>query len=178
MTTFSASLTNFMPLLPQSRDNSHWHIHGSDCRNTLMYAHTTSRTFPNCDNSLGSLTVPPSAAGDFVKLILSYDSTHVCVHSELRIRDVITYFVETNTYKKQAQHDFISPTLQKGHFPQLPRYVLVDVWIVVRIPVWTNRTQSADSCSVLEFKYPTVPCVQRAILPEGESDKISFLVAR
>ena len=55
----------------------YWHIHRSDCRITLMNAHKTPRTFPHCDNSLGSLTVPASTAGDFVKLILLYDSTHV-----------------------------------------------------------------------------------------------------
>ena len=35
--------------------------------NILIYAHTTSRTLPTCDISLGSLTVAMPAAGDFVE---------------------------------------------------------------------------------------------------------------
>jgi len=46
------------------------HLHHSDCRNTLIYAHTTSRTLPTGDISKGSLTVPAPEAGDFVELIL------------------------------------------------------------------------------------------------------------
>ena len=44
----------------------YWHLHRSDCRNTLIYAHTTSRTLLTCDISLGSLTVVTPEAGDFV----------------------------------------------------------------------------------------------------------------
>ena len=62
----------------------------------MTFAHTTSRTFPNCDNSLDSLTLPAAATGDFVKLILIYDFTHVFDHSEFRILEVITYFVQRN----------------------------------------------------------------------------------
>jgi hypothetical protein len=74
MTTFSASLTNRTVLLPQSRDCScyvsrYWHLHRPDCRNTLTYAHTISRTLPTSD-SLGSLTLPAPEAGEIVELLL------------------------------------------------------------------------------------------------------------
>jgi hypothetical protein len=78
----------------------------------------------------------------------------------------------------QAKNDFISPTLQKSHFRPLPRYVLVDLWIVVRILVRTNHKNSADSCLIIEFKHPTFQCVLRAILPEVKSDHGPHLVAR
>ena len=64
------------PPLPQSHDCScyvskqYWHLHRPVCRNTLIYAHTTSRTVQTCDISLGSLTVPAPEAGDFVELLL------------------------------------------------------------------------------------------------------------
>jgi hypothetical protein len=41
-----------------------------DCRNTLIYAHTSSRTLPTCDVSLRSLTLPAPEAGDLVEIIL------------------------------------------------------------------------------------------------------------
>lgn len=50
------------------------HLHGCDCRSTLIYVHTTLRTLPNCDDSLGSLTLSPSEVEDFVELILLYFS--------------------------------------------------------------------------------------------------------
>jgi len=50
--------------------DKHWYPHGSDSRNTVIYAHTTPRTFPTCDISLGSLMLPVPQAGDFVKLTL------------------------------------------------------------------------------------------------------------
>jgi len=77
MTTFRESLTNLTAFLPQSHGTScyvirrilapppHW-LH------TLNYAHTTSRTLPSCDVSLGCLTLPAPDAGDFVGLILLY----------------------------------------------------------------------------------------------------------
>ena len=37
--------------------------------NTLIHAHTTSRTLLTCDISLGSLTVATPEAGDFVELV-------------------------------------------------------------------------------------------------------------
>jgi hypothetical protein len=167
MTTFIASLTNLTPLLPQSRDNSCYVIRPILAppalwlqKNTDLCAHEFAH-FPVIDINLGSLTVPASAAGDFAKLILLFDSTHVNDHCEFRIREEITYFVQTKTCETQAQHYFISPTLQKGHFHNFPRYLLVDLWIVVRIPVWTNHTHSTDSCPILEFKHPTVQCVPR-----------------
>jgi hypothetical protein len=41
---------------------------------TLIYAHTTSRTHLTCDISLGSLTLRAPEAGDFVELALPYIS--------------------------------------------------------------------------------------------------------
>jgi len=45
------------------------HLHRSECRNTLIYGHTTSHTLPTCDTSLGSVT---AEAGDFVELLEPY----------------------------------------------------------------------------------------------------------
>jgi hypothetical protein len=50
----------------------YWHLHPSDCRNTLIYAHTTSRTLAACDMSLVSLTVVMTEAGDFVESLQPY----------------------------------------------------------------------------------------------------------
>jgi hypothetical protein len=50
----------------------YWHRHCSDCSNTLIYAHTASRTFSTCDMSLGSLTVAIRKAGDFVESLEPY----------------------------------------------------------------------------------------------------------
>jgi outer membrane protein OmpA-like peptidoglycan-associated protein len=47
--TFSANLTNLTALVSQSLD----YLHRSDRRNTLIYAHTTSRTLPTYNISLG-----------------------------------------------------------------------------------------------------------------------------
>jgi len=48
----------------------------SPSRNTLVYAHTASRTLFTCDMSLGSLAVATSEAGDFVKSFESYCSKY------------------------------------------------------------------------------------------------------
>jgi hypothetical protein len=78
MTIFSASLTNLTALLHQSHDCSYYVSRPmlapppSDCRDTLIYAHTASRTLPTCDISLDTLTLPAPEAGDFVELIFSY----------------------------------------------------------------------------------------------------------
>jgi hypothetical protein len=45
----------------------HWHVHLSDCRNTLVYAHTNSHTR---DISLDSLSLLSHVAEYFVELIL------------------------------------------------------------------------------------------------------------
>jgi hypothetical protein len=42
------------------------------CRNTLFYAHSTSRTLPTCDTSPGSQTVAMHEAGDFVESLEPY----------------------------------------------------------------------------------------------------------
>ena len=79
MTTFSASFAKRTVLLPQSTNcsyyknaNFYWHRHRSDCRNTLIYAHTTSRTFMTCDIGVGSLKLPSAEARDFVGILLQY----------------------------------------------------------------------------------------------------------
>jgi hypothetical protein len=54
--------------------NEYWHLNRSDCRNTLIYAHTASRTLPTCDISLGSLKLPAPESGNFLELILLYSS--------------------------------------------------------------------------------------------------------
>jgi len=46
--------------------DQYWHLNRPDCRNTLIYAHTNSRTIPTCEVSLGSLKLPAPEAGDFV----------------------------------------------------------------------------------------------------------------
>jgi hypothetical protein len=58
--------------------HQYWHLHRSDCRNILIYAHTTSRTLPTCDISLDSLTLPTSEIGDFVETILLYPLHFLC----------------------------------------------------------------------------------------------------
>jgi hypothetical protein len=87
MTIFSASLTNLTVFLRQSHDCSCYvsrRILAPPplCANTLIYAHTTSRTLPNSRTlpisrtlptfyiSLGSLMLPAPEAGDFVDLLL------------------------------------------------------------------------------------------------------------
>jgi hypothetical protein len=47
-----------------------WHLHRPECRNTPIYAHTTSRTLPTSEIDLGSLTLTAPEAGEFVELIL------------------------------------------------------------------------------------------------------------
>jgi len=75
MTTFSASLTNLRPRLPQSRDCSCCVSRRILARPPLWlqkhtdHTHTNSRTLPTCDISLGSLTLPSLEAEDFVNLI-------------------------------------------------------------------------------------------------------------
>jgi len=51
------------------RPQEYRHLHCFDCRKTLIYAHTTSRILPTCDNGLGSLTVAMPEAGDFMELL-------------------------------------------------------------------------------------------------------------
>jgi len=70
----TARLANLVAFLPQSHDRSHQVSRRilappPVCRNTLIYAHTTLRTFLTCDISLGSLTLPAPEAGDIEELI-------------------------------------------------------------------------------------------------------------
>jgi hypothetical protein len=63
----------------QRSHRSHWsaatmraaeyrHLHPSNCKNKLIYAHTTSRIPPTSD--ISSITLPAPEAGDFVESIL------------------------------------------------------------------------------------------------------------
>jgi hypothetical protein len=47
-------------------------VHLSDCRNTLIYVHTTSDIFSTCNIGLGSLMLPMPEAGDLPELLLLY----------------------------------------------------------------------------------------------------------
>jgi len=87
MTTFNASLKNLTALLLQSCDCSCYVSRPtlapplSDCRNTLIYAHTILRTLPTYVISLISLPLPAPKAGDLVKLIV--------LHTRLFLKFVI-----------------------------------------------------------------------------------------
>jgi hypothetical protein len=73
MTNVSAGLTNLTALMPQSRDCSYYvslYRHHSECRNTLVYSHTTSPTLLACDINLSFLNLHALEAGGFVELIL------------------------------------------------------------------------------------------------------------
>jgi len=48
--------------------DEYWHLHHSNYRNTLIYAHTTLRTLPTCDIRIGWGILSASAAGDFAEL--------------------------------------------------------------------------------------------------------------
>ena len=50
--------------------DQYWHLRRSDYRNTLIYAHTISRTLPTCDVSHSSLTLLAPESGDVVESIL------------------------------------------------------------------------------------------------------------
>jgi hypothetical protein len=50
--------------------DEYWHLHRSHSRNILLCEYTTSPTLPTCEISLGLLTLPAPAAGNFVALIL------------------------------------------------------------------------------------------------------------
>jgi hypothetical protein len=62
----------------QKDPQEYWHPHRSDCRGTLTYAHTTSRTLPTYDMTLGSLTVATPEAGDFVEWLQPFTEKEAC----------------------------------------------------------------------------------------------------
>ena len=64
--------------LPPKNPQEYWHLQLPGCRNTLIYAHTTSRTLPTCDISLGSPTVAVPEAGDFVEQLEPYQCVFPC----------------------------------------------------------------------------------------------------
>ena len=55
----------------------YWHLHLSDCRNTLTYAHKTTRTVTYCDINVGWLNLPEPEAGDFEELLLLHKTADV-----------------------------------------------------------------------------------------------------
>jgi len=76
MTTFSTSLTKLTALLPQLlRKQTNTVTFTTVTAETHIYAHTASRSLPNCDISLGLLRLPVPEAGDFVESLLLYMDT-------------------------------------------------------------------------------------------------------
>jgi len=65
--------------------DEYWQLHVYDCRNTLIYAHTTSRTVLNCDINVVALKLPLPEARDFVKLRLLYFSFTVAARVADRV---------------------------------------------------------------------------------------------
>ena len=61
-------LSHMTKVITQAGD--YWHFHRSDCRNAMIYEHTTSGTLLAFYVSLGSLKFPALEAVDFVVLIL------------------------------------------------------------------------------------------------------------
>jgi len=53
-----------------SSSDEYWHLNRTYFTNTLTYTHTTSRTLPNRDINLRSLTLPAPEDGEFMELIL------------------------------------------------------------------------------------------------------------
>jgi hypothetical protein len=62
-----------LPMYSQKDQQEYWHLHRSNCRNTLIYPHTTSCTLPTCDMSLGSQTVGTPEARNFVGSLEPYN---------------------------------------------------------------------------------------------------------
>jgi len=65
------------PDIIEAMNIEHWHLHLSDCRNTLVYAQTNSRSFPTRDIGLVSLSLLEHVAEYFVELILLYLVTYI-----------------------------------------------------------------------------------------------------
>jgi len=97
-------------------------LHHSDCRNSLIYAHTTSRTLATCDMSLGLPTVSLLEAGDFVESLEPWkddNETRSELIPRLRIQSIggnvvvnltINNLIHTNTayeHHTLIQHDFL-----------------------------------------------------------------------
>jgi hypothetical protein len=55
----------------------YWHLHRSDCRNTLIYAHKILRKITNCDITVVSLNLPAPEAGDFEELLLLHKTADI-----------------------------------------------------------------------------------------------------
>jgi len=72
--TFRGSLTKLTTPLPQLlRKQTNTGTSSALTAETLISAHTTSRTRPTCDISLGSLKLPASEAEESVELLLLYE---------------------------------------------------------------------------------------------------------
>jgi hypothetical protein len=70
--TWRSSCLGYVITTATSADQ-YWHLHRSDCRNTLIHAHTTSRALPTCDITLGWLTLPAPETG---KLYVTNPAIH------------------------------------------------------------------------------------------------------
>jgi hypothetical protein len=58
----------------------YWHIHDSDCRKTIIYAPTPSRTLRNFDIIVGTVTLPAPETGDSIELLLLYICVGISCH--------------------------------------------------------------------------------------------------
>ena len=58
-------------------EEQYWHLHRSECRNTLTYAHKTSSAVSYCDINVGSLNLPEPEAGDFEELLLLHKTADI-----------------------------------------------------------------------------------------------------
>jgi len=65
--------------------DEYWQSQIYECRNTLIYAHTISRTVLYCNISVVALKLPLPEAGDFVKLRLLYFSFTVAARVADRV---------------------------------------------------------------------------------------------
>jgi len=88
------SVTWYQPL--RQRTNTGTSLR-SDCRNTLIYAHTTWRTLPTGDINIGSLKLLALEAGDFVELVLLY--LRAAFNVSIRMRTACSEHVNNNIEK-------------------------------------------------------------------------------
>lgn len=69
-----------------------------------IYTHTTSRTLPNCDTSLGSLMMPAPESGDSVELILACQTHNCAFYRSIKINIffIITVLVSKIVVRKKT----------------------------------------------------------------------------
>jgi hypothetical protein len=76
----------------------YWHLHRAGYRNTLIYAHTTSRTLPPCGISLGSLQQSAPESGGFVELILLHQ-TDLSISTHIAVQPLPFHMLHLSTYE-------------------------------------------------------------------------------